>query len=144
MSRIPIASCLKVLGLAAALAVAPGPGLAGTAGNVFQVKVRLGEEPLSPTPNPPGTGDFCRSVTPGSFGAIVTVVCRTGVVVELAPSRPGDPGAAVHGGAYRFHPPVAFVEPGSASDQSTGAGTVTSWRVVHLADRSYVEMTVRW
>jgi hypothetical protein len=29
-------------------------------------------------------------------------------------------------------------------DMNTGLGTVTSWRVIKLADRDLLEMTVRW
>ena len=31
-----------------------------------------------------------------------------------------------------------------ASDEVAGAGTVTSWRVVHIANRDYLEMMVGW
>jgi hypothetical protein len=134
---------LLAASLAAGLAGASSCAIAGTASSAFDVQVRIGTpEPPPPPPPPPPPGDFCRSLLPGSFGAMVTVVCSTGVVVEVAPSQRGNPTAAVHGGAYRFFLPVGLAEPGKPWE--TGAGTVTSWRVVHLEDRSYLEMTVGW
>ena len=122
------------------------PAAAGAATAGFQVRVALA---LPGSGVPPGTGpgpDFCRlENAPGAFGAILTVVCRTGVVVELSPA-PGARGwSPIHGGAYRFLPPVSHAGVLSAeSNFQTGLGTVTSWRVVNLHDRDYLEMTVRW
>jgi hypothetical protein len=82
---------------------------------------------------------------PGSYGALVTVVCNTGVVVEISPPDGHRPGMPIHGGAYRFLPPITWAGVMSGDpDFQTGLGTVTSWRIVNLRDREYLEMTVRW
>jgi len=134
---------LLAASVAAGLAGGSSCAIAGMASNSFDVRVRIGTpEPPPPPPPSPQPSDFCRGLLPGSFDAIVTVVCSTGVVVEIAPRQIGNPMAAVHGGAYRYFLPVGLAEPGKPWE--TGSGTVTSWRIVHLEDRSYLEMTVGW
>jgi hypothetical protein len=81
----------------------------------------------------------------GSYGSVVTVVCATGVVVEIWPPDSRSSWGPAHGGSYRFLPPVSLAGVMSGSlDMNTGLGTVTSWRVITLVDRDYLEMTVRW
>ncbi len=88
---------------------------------------------------------FCRTKPALAFGAVVTVVCATGELVDInAPPR-DTRFAPVHGGAYRF------VLPGSYAgglprfyDGYTGYGTAASWRVIQLADRDYYELLVGW
>lgn len=92
-----------------------------------------------------GSGLCTSRNLPGAYGAVVTVVCSTGVVVELIAGDPARQWSPMHGGAYRFLLPylgAGVMEPHSSLH--TGLGTVTSWRVVHLVDREYLEMTVRW
>lgn len=49
------------------------------------------------------------------------------------------------GQAFRFHIPSSNGETRfGAVDLYAGAGTITSWRVVHLTDWDYLEMTVGW
>ncbi len=49
------------------------------------------------------------------------------------------------GQALRFHIPSSNGESRyGAVDLFAGAGTITSWRIVHLADWDYLEMTVGW
>ena len=91
---------------------------------------------------------FCLSSnTPGSFGAHVTVVCSTGAVVDISPGSPatGMPWSPMHGGAYRFLTNISSASGFLGTvDSDTGPGTVTSWRLVNLADRDYLEMLVGW
>jgi hypothetical protein len=89
---------------------------------------------------------FCRSSNaPGSFGATVTVVCKTGAVVDISPGRTGAPYSPMHGGAYRY---LFQANRGSnflgTVDSYVGIGTATSWRVINLSDRDYLEMLVNW
>jgi hypothetical protein len=133
---------LAWIGIAASCALASAPVSAATAATRFEVKVTLASG-VGPAPQ----GDFCRlSNAPGAFGAILTVVCRTGVVVQVE-SPAGAPGwSAIQGGGQRYHL-SSFAQAGvmsGTSDLHTGLGTVTSWRLVNLADRDYLEMTVRW
>jgi hypothetical protein len=89
---------------------------------------------------------LCRiSNMPGAFGAVVTVVCATGVVVEIWSPNSHSSWLPTHGGSYRFLPPVSLAGVMSGSlDMNTGLGTVTSWRVIKMADHDLLEMTVRW
>ncbi len=51
----------------------------------------------------------------------------------------------MHGGAYRYVTQVLWngdwIE---GLDNSRGVGTITSWRVVNLSDRNYLELMVNW
>ncbi len=121
---------------------AAGVACAGTASSTFMVEVSLEKGSLPP----PGESAFCRVRNmPGSYGAVVTIVCATGTVVEIGPPANHASWLPIHGGSYRFLPPVSLagvMSPGS--DMDTGLGTVTSWRVFKVADRDFLEMTVRW
>jgi hypothetical protein len=96
----------------------------------------------------PASG-FCTS-GPGksTYGAVVTVVCETGVVVDIEAPRTAVSWTALHGGAYRYWHAAENELPGSRSvgglDSYTGSGTITSWRMVSLADSDYVEMQISW
>lgn len=116
-------------------AVATAPAAAGS-GN-FNVTATL-QTTLSPT--------LCRDVNPpGAFGATVIVVCSTGATVNISPGTSGAPWSPVRGGAnrYNFLPVGAASQKGSA-DSFVGAGTITSWRVVQMADWDYLEMLMSW
>ena len=88
---------------------------------------------------------FCRTTPALAFGALVTVVCATGEVVEItAPSR-GFQWSPVHGGAYRFILPSSYAaELPYFYDGFAGYGTVARWRMIQLADRDYYELLVAW
>jgi hypothetical protein len=45
---------------------------------------------------------------------------------------------------YRFKIPGASGEALGTVDIYSGAGTVTSWRMINLANWEYLEMTVGW
>jgi hypothetical protein len=119
-----------------------GAAHAGEAGSKFVVEVTLNE---GLPPVPPDSA-FCRVRNmPGSYGATVTVVCSTGTVVEIGPPANQASWLPIHGGSYRFLPPVSLAGVMSlGSDMDTGLGTVTSWRVFKVADRNFLEMTVHW
>ena len=132
------------------------PSLAGQVNSQFNVSVTLIPAPVQPTPVTPGqpvivppgipVSAFCtKNNIPSAHGAIVTVVCSTGAVVDIEPGRSGQPLTPMHGGAYRY---VTHVSPTGALldtvDAFGGAGTTTAWRVVHLTGRDYLEMTLGW
>lgn len=127
-----------------------------TVSSTFNVSVTLIPAPVQPTPVTPGqpvivppglpVSAFCiKDNLPSAHGAVVTVVCSTGVVVNIEPGRSGQPLTPMHGGAYRY---VTHVTPNGAllntADAFSGAGTTTAWRVVHLTGRDYLEMTLGW
>jgi len=134
--------------LGGGLFLAPGAVLAAQASSNFRITAEL------QSPAAASTSAFCRSDSmPGSFGATVTLVCSTGVVVDISPGRgpyrQGDPlhphGFLQFGGAYRYVTQVNWAgQILGPVDIYSGLGTITSWRVVNLVDREYVEMTLNW
>lgn len=93
-----------------------------------------------------GGGEVCRNTAlTEASGAIATVVCTTGALVDLAPGKKRGPWSPMHGGAYRFITQVTWNgEWVDAIDDTAGTGTITSWRVVKLPERSYLELTLGW
>ena len=90
---------------------------------------------------------LCRSSTTqvDAFGARATVVCATGALVDIVPGKTGGPWAPMHGGAYRFITQVTWNGDWMDTiDDSSGNGTITSWRVVKLPTYSYLELTLGW
>ena len=88
---------------------------------------------------------FCRTDPGGlAFGAIATVVCSTGAVLDISPSRKGMPWASMHGGAYRYILASSAADLPGTIDSYVGAGTTTSWRVIRLANLDYIELTIDW
>jgi hypothetical protein len=135
----------RILGVAACvLAIASvGTAEAARTESRFNVEVTLERDTRGPSSSNDG---LCRvSNMPGAFGAVVTVVCATGVVVEIWSPNSRSSWLPVPGSSYRFLPPVSLAGVMSGSlDMNTGLGTVTSWRVIKLADHDLLEMTVRW
>lgn len=144
------------LTLAAFLGVCSMPCAAGQLSSQFNISVTLIPAPVQVPPVrpvgstivPPGIplSAFCtKDNLPTAHGAVVTVVCSTGVVVDVEPGRSGQPFTPVHGGVYRY---ATQVSPTGALwgtvDAFGGAGTTTTWRVVHLTGRDYLEMTLGW
>ena len=149
---------LLITGILMGAWVLPSAGapMAHTANAAFSVSVAFTPAPptvppatpVGPVIVPPGlpVSAFCtKNNVPSAHGAIVTVVCSTGAVVDIEPGNTGQPLTPMHGGAYRY---VTHVTPNGGLidtlDTFGGAGTFTSWRVVHLADRDYLEMTLGW
>ena len=88
---------------------------------------------------------LCSSNTgAGTFGATVTVVCGTTVVTGLEAVGMGMPWKPTHGGAFRFLTRVSSDSMSGTVDSYTGAGTSTAYKIVSLAGREYIEMTVGW
>ncbi|RLJ63711.1 hypothetical protein DFR35_2343 [Sulfurisoma sediminicola] len=131
---------LAVAFCAAALDAAAAPGSRG-----FNVTSTL----ITGVVPPVAESAFCtRGPDTTTFGAVVTVVCATGAVVDIRP--PGAQGRflPIHGGAYRFLHVSEYVLPGMQIPGGiyvyTGVGTVTTWRIINLADRDYLEMLMGW
>ena len=135
------------LALAALLSIPPCSASAATSAAQFSLSVDLvtSTTPTASPRRPTATSAFCRTDSmPGAFGATVTIVCSTGVVVNIEPPR-GAALAPMHGGAYRYLTQVAVGgQILGTVDIYSGLGTITSWRVVTLGDRRYVEMTLNW
>lgn len=109
------------------------------------VQATVPATPVAPVVVPPISAFCIKGNLPSAHGAVVTVVCSTGVVVGIEPGKSGQPLTPMHGGAYRY---VTHVTPNGALwdtvDAFSGAGTTTAWRVVHLTGRDYLEMTLGW
>ena len=114
------------------------PGMAAQSSAAFTVSVTL-NKPASST-----TGLCSSNTGVGAFGATVTVVCGTGIVTGLEAVATGMPRTPTHGGAYRFLTRVSSDNLSGTVDSYTGAGTSTAYRLVSLAGRDYIEMTVGW
>jgi len=83
--------------------------------------------------------------SPGSPPAlsVTTIDCRTQPVDPVPVSTP--PPALAGARAYRFMIPTGNGDLRYGGvDMYAGAGTITSWRVVHFTDWDYLEMTVGW
>ena len=88
---------------------------------------------------------FCQTTPALAFGALVTVVCATGEVVNITTPAGLVPGVPVHGGAYRIILARTFA-PGLPDfyDGFSGYGMASSWRVIQVGDRSYYELLMGW
>lgn len=104
----------------------------------FNVKVNLQN---TNSPAAPRTGFCVKRTGLARFGATVTVVCSTGAVVDLF----ADPWLYSRGGAYRY---LFQLSNGGellgTINSYAGVGSETSWRVITLTDRKYLEMQVGW
>jgi hypothetical protein len=126
---------------AGALALAlglTGPAWGGQASATFAVNVDLHTSP--------DTGACQSSPEAPSAPSVVTIDCRNGQPLDPAtpPSTP-PASAARDARAYRFMIPTGDGDLRYGGvDLYAGAGTITSWRVVHYTDWDYLEMTVGW
>jgi hypothetical protein len=127
--------------LAFALASWTLPNYAAQTSSSFNVTVTLQSAAGSG-----GNAGVCRTDTGvGTFGAAVTVVCGTPPVTGSdGAAQPGSSWRPINSGAYRFLTHVVSRELSGTIDSYPGAGTSTAFRVVNLAGREYVEMTVGW
>jgi hypothetical protein len=134
----------SVLGqcLAAAFICAPAD-FVGAATNSSQFAVTAtfisADNPIQPE------SAFCQTAPSLAFGALVTVVCTTGEVVNLTAPVGDVPGVPLRGGSYRFILPNSFSF--GFPDFYTGSfghGVASSWRVIQVADRNYYEFLLRW
>jgi hypothetical protein len=131
MARHKIAATALAKGAAAAFILAQLPAQAGQATASLQVAVTL------QVGAPPEFG-ACKAgeVVQTPLGVTATVSCTP---LQPAPA-PQKPSAVVS--SVLFH-----IQRGSwlgIADETMGLGTVTSWRVIRLADRDYLEMMVGW
>jgi len=112
------------------------PAFAGTAQTSFAVKINLLDPNFA----------LCRSTSSiGIFGAAVTVFCSTGTFSGYSDNDPKLPWTAMQDSTYRFVTQISRSgETLGTVDSYTGGGTVTSWRVIKLANRDYLEMMVHW
>jgi len=90
-------------------------GQAAQTDSSFMVTVN---EPVNPVPDE----GLCRFI--GAFGSSVTVTCSPGI-------------------RFITQPP-AFDKLEETEKSYTGAGTVTTWRMIRFENGDYLEMTVRW
>jgi len=109
---------LAILGLGAA-----GCAWAASTSEAFRVSVNF--NPLAPS----ATVQCTRQTN--VFGTPVQVTIRCG-----APAAESSDRFLLH--VYRAGEWLGQVE------TDMGTGTVTSWRVVHIANRDYLELTVGW
>ena len=88
---------------------------------------------------------FCQTTPALAFGALVTVVCATGEVVNIEAPAGAIPGVPIHGGAYRLVLSPTFA-PGLPNfyDSFSGYGMASSWQVIQVGDRSYYELLMGW
>ncbi|PKO61700.1 MAG: hypothetical protein CVU24_07430 [Betaproteobacteria bacterium HGW-Betaproteobacteria-18] len=88
---------------------------------------------------------LCRSTAGvGAFGATLTVTCTTGKVIGLDTPDLSLSWVSAYGGAYRALTHVSGDTMSGTVDSYTGTGTSTEFRIVSLADKEYIEMTVVW
>lgn len=128
----------RVLSIGLLLGAWASPNNAAQSSSEFAVTVTLQKAATANT-------GLCSSNTGvGAFGATVTVVCATGVVVGLEATGKGMPWLPVHGGAYRFLTRVSSEGQSGTVDSYTGVGTSTTFRVVSWAGQEYTEMTIGW
>ena len=133
-TRVPGRWGCRAGALALALALA-GPAWARQATADFSVTVDLH------TSADVGT---CQSSPEAPAGpSVVTIDCQNGKPLE--PAAPPNASGTLHDArAYRFMIPTGNGDLYGGVDLYAGAGTTTSWRVVHLTDWDYLEMTVGW
>jgi hypothetical protein len=106
----------------------------------FTLTINL-QDSSSVTPN----AGLCRSTSMiGTFGASMTVFCATGAITSFTGDTSTLPWTTMQDSSYRFVTQVTRAgELLGTIDIYTG-GTVTSWRVIRLANRDYLEMIVHW
>ena len=130
----------KAFSLAALLVLCTQPSYAGQANSQFKVLINL-----QSGIGVPNAGVCSSSSRIGTFGEVVTVECSTGKVVTFSGNTSKLPWTTMQDGSYRFfthysEKPVSL----GTLDIYAGGGTVTSWRIVRLANRDYIELMVGW
>jgi hypothetical protein len=128
-----------VMGLSAS------PGMAGQTSGQFNVTVTLQS---SNSPVVPKSAFCTKGPDRSTHGAVVTIVCSTGVVVDISAPESASVFSPIHGGAYRFNHLAEDQFPGlgltGGINSYTGVGTTTAWRIVNLPEREYLEMLIGW
>jgi hypothetical protein len=129
MARASIAARVLLQGTLAALMPTLAPAHAGEGAASFAVSVKL-QAGTAPDFGACKTGEVVRP-----DGISATVTC----VPVPVPKDPGKPRVV---SSVLFH-----ISRGTwlgTADETMGLGTVTSWRVIRLANRDYLEMMVGW
>lgn len=130
--------CLSIFILGTVLVFCAHLANSAQVGRSFNVTVNL-QKSLNSTP----TGIFCRSSPALAFGAVITVVCSTGELVNISINPSTSDFSASHGSAYRFV--LHDTESGfDTIDVFSSLGTVTTWHMRNLADRDYLEVLIGW
>ena len=89
---------------------------------------------------------LCRSSTEvGVFGRAVTVLCSTGEAVGFSGDTMSLPWSETQGSSFRF----VAIAPSSVDSLDpkkiyASLGTISSWRIVKLANRDYLELLISW
>ncbi len=129
----------KVFALAALLFLWASSSYAEQASAQFNVNINL--QPNGNLSN----ARVCRSSTRiGTFGEAVTIECSTGRAVKFTGNTSKLPWSASQDGYYRFVTQLSGAGVPLDSDKFAGVGTVTSWRIINLADWEYIELMVGW
>ncbi len=130
--------CFSTFTLVAMLVLFATSAHSAQVGGHFNVTVNL-QNRVSPAP----TSIFCRSSPALAFGAVLTVVCSTGAVVDVSANPNAIPYAPLNGNSYRYimHDTAGYID---SIDDFSSLGTVTTWRMIDLADRDYLEVLVGW
>ena len=141
LSKIKSVSVFATLSLGLTLGFLPDRSFAAGGSGGFNVTANLiasGNLAL------PGSA-FCQTTPALAFGALVTVVCATGEVVNITTPTGLVSGVPVHGGAYRVILARSFA-PGLPDFYNGffGYGVASSWRVIQVGDRSYYELLMGW
>lgn len=92
----------------------------------------------------PNSG-LCRSTSMiGTFGSTMTVYCSSGAIADFSGDPSTLPWTTKQDSSYRYVTQVSRAgELLGTIDIYTG-GTITSWRMIRLVDRDYLEMMVHW
>lgn len=116
------------------------PAFPVTAQASFAVKINLQTNNGS-LPN----AGLCRSTSMiGTFGSTMTVYCSTGAIASISGDPSILPWTNKLDSSYRFVTHVSRAgEMMGTIDMYTG-GAMTSWRVIRLANRDYLELMVHW
>ncbi len=136
ISRYFLVKAFLTLALAAMTGLAAQPSHA-TQGNIqFTVKVQLAVS----------SAGLCRSSNRiNVFGDVVTVICSTGKTTDFSGDTMNLPWTEIPDGPFRYvNLLYGAIETLGIVESYAGSGTETSWRVVKLADRDYLELMVGW
>jgi hypothetical protein len=127
---------IQAFGLASVVGLAALPCHATQSGFQFTVKVQLASS----------NAGLCRSSnTINVFGEAVTVICSSGKTIGFSGDTMNLPWTEIPDGPFHYVNLLSGTsEIMGTVDSYAGSGTVTSWRVVNLADREYIELMVGW
>lgn len=145
-ARCMLSSPVMMLALFAAFGTWPTLADAAQASRGFNVTVNLQASADTPLVASQPNSAFCQTSSgPGALNVTYTVVCATGAVVDIESGRSAQSFSPTHGGAYRY---VLQANRGSNQlgpmSSHAGTGTATSWRLINLTDRDYLEILINW